>query len=45
MTEENVGQGVTQVCKHHQTGYCKYGDQCHRPHNNNVCKEKVCTDR
>ena len=33
------------VCTHHQRGYCKYGTQCHKPHNNEICKEKLCRDR
>ena len=44
MMDEHVRQGESQVCKHHQTGYCRYGNQCKKHHNNNLCKEKVCRD-
>ena len=30
---------------HQQRGYCKYGTQCHKPHNNEMCKDKNCRDR
>ena len=43
--DQNVGHEEHPVCKHHQSGYCKYGNQCHKPHNNNICKERVCRDR
>ena len=33
------------VCTHNQRGYCKYGNQCHKPHNNELCKETLCRDR
>ena len=40
--EENVRHGGPTVCKHHQKGYCRNGSQCHQPHNNEKCSEKVC---
>ena len=45
MADQNVMQEAASVCKHHQSGYCKYGDQCHKPHNNEKCREKVCRER
>ena len=42
---ENVGSEAPPVCKHNQIGYCKYGNQCHKPHNNNICKERVCRNK
>ena len=44
MFDEHVIQ-VSPVCKHNQQGYCKFGSHCQMFHNNNVCKEIVCTDR
>ena len=36
---------VSPVCKHHQTGYCKYGNQCHKHHNDKICNDRVCRDQ
>ena len=33
------------VCKHHQTGYCKYKNQCPKYHSSNLCIENVCKDK
>ena len=33
------------ICKYHQTGYCKHGKQCHRTHINEICsKIKECNE-
>ena len=29
-----------EVCKHNQTGYCKYRQQCTKEHVNEICNEK-----
>ena len=42
--DQNVSKEILPVCKHHQTSYCKYGDQCHNYQNNTTCKERVCRD-
>ena len=28
------------VCKHNQTGYCKFGQKCHRHHIDTICKNE-----
>ena len=43
MANEYVEQ-FSHVCKHHQTGYCKYREQCKKYHSSNICKESVCRD-
>ena len=30
------------VCKYNPTGYCKFGLQCLKTHNNILCKDRVC---
>ena len=30
------------VCKHHQRGYCKFQEECHHHHENELCKFKSC---
>ena len=42
---QNVGSAASPVCKHNQLGYCKYGNQCHKPHNNNICRANVCRNK
>ena len=43
MSEESLKSA--HVCRHNQTGYCKFGHNCHKKHNNEVCKETLCQDR
>ena len=34
------------ICKHNQTGFCKYRQQCTKEHVNKICKEKFkCQDK
>ena len=33
------------VCKYNQTGYCKYGGQCQKIHNNTLCPNKICRNK
>ena len=34
------------VCKHNQTGFCKYRQQCTKEHVNEICNEKhECKDK
>ena len=35
---------VQQVCRHNQTGYCKYREQCHQEHVNEICEVRICRD-
>ena len=44
MEEQNVRQDNS-VCRHHQTGYCKYESQCEKNHYNNICQVQVCRSR
>ena len=33
------------ICKHNQTGFCKYRQQCTKEHFNEICKDNIkCTD-
>ena len=32
------------LCKHNQIGFCKFGDKCHRAHNNETCPEAGCQE-
>ena len=41
MEEKNVSQD-TSVCRHYQTGYCKYGSQSGKTHFNNICQKQGC---
>ena len=45
MTDQSEGLEQQVVCKHNQTGYCKYGSQCHQFHINSICKENICRDK
>ena len=33
------------VCKHFQTGYCKFGDHCRKHHETDNCQTKNCTSK
>ena len=34
------------ICKFHQTGFCKHGSQCNRKHMDEVCPEfRECSER
>ena len=35
-------QAILEVCKHNQTGFCKFGLKCHREHNNELCPVIIC---
>ena len=44
------GEVKKEVCKHNQTGFCKYGERCCKQHvnikcNQDECKDKLCTRR
>ena len=30
------------ICKHFQSGFCKFGDRCRRPHVNEICESPQC---
>ena len=42
MSEQEVRVGGIPLCRHNQTGFCKFGDQCFKDHINEICKEKLC---
>ena len=31
-----------QICKYHQTGFCKYRDDCKNTHVNTTCEDRSC---
>jgi hypothetical protein len=33
------------VCKHFQTGYCKFGDKCRKKHMKEICKSADCNSK
>lgn len=45
MGDQNVRHHTTPVCKYHQLGFCKYGDQCHEHHINEICSKEICTNK
>ena len=36
---------MEQVCKHYQTGYCKFGEHCRKHHVNIICKKENCNSK
>ena len=32
-----------EVCKFNQRGYCKFGSECHKYHENETCEDQGCT--
>ena len=44
MSDENVRQKNQCVCRHNQTGFCKYGDQCQKQHVNQNCSITPCKE-
>ena len=45
MADKSIQQEEQPVCKHHQKGYFKHGNQCHQYHSNIICKINVCRDK
>ena len=42
MAEDN--NSSQQVCRHNQTGYCRYRSQCHHEHVNEICEVRICRE-
>ena len=39
------GEGKKEVCRHNQTGFCKYGERCRKQHVNIKCNQDECKDK
>ena len=44
MAEKSPREGVLPVCRHHQRGFCKHADKCHKHHVNEICSTIPCKD-
>ena len=34
-----------ELCKYHQRGCCKFGSECQKYHENEICKDQSCTSK
>ena len=38
----SIAENPAEVCKYNQTGFCKFREQCKKPHVNQVCENADC---